>query len=158
VKQTATAPAFAGVLQAEHDALAAFLSLLQAEQEILVHGDADRLAQLAPDKARQIEELSRLGHERNRYLEGQGLGANSQGIKTWLETQSITLRRTWRELLRRAQAAQQLNKSNGLLIESRLQQNRMKLSVLQAAASPGGLYRADGQISLLHRARALGQV
>lgn len=155
--QTAPATAFAAALQAEHDALAAFLSLLQAEQEILVHGDADRLAQLAPDKARQIEQLISLGHERNRYLEGQGLGANSQGIQTWLAAQPTAMRKTWRELLRSAETAQRLNNSNGLLIESRLQQNRMKLSVLQAAVSPGGLYRADGQLSPPARVRALSQ-
>ncbi len=144
----------AAVLQAEHEALAAFVSLLQAEQEILVHGDAQRLAQLAPDKERQVERLSSLGAERTRLLQDLGLVASAAGMESWLHSQPKealgTLRKLWRELLHRAEAARALNQSNGVLIESKLQQNRLRLSVLQSAASPAALYRADG---LLHAAR-----
>ncbi len=148
------AGALSSVLQAEHDALAAFVSLLQAEQEILVHGDAGRLAELAPDKERQLQHLARLGEECRRTLQSNGIDLSAQA-PSWLDGQAdaTAARKLWSELLVRARAAREINRSNGLLVESRLQQNRMKLSVLQAAASPEAVYRSDG---LLHAARRAG--
>lgn len=153
---------FAASLQAEHDALGAFVSLLQAEQEILVQGDAERLVELAPDKARQLELLTRLGEQRRRFLDERRLAANGRGMEQWLAKQpepaASALRATWQELLRRAQNAQNLNQSNGILIENRLQQNRMKIAVLQAAVSGDKVYRSDGQVGSLRSARTLGAI
>jgi len=154
---------FSASLQAEHDALGAFISLLQAEQEILVHGDAERLAELAPDKARQLDVLTRLGEQRRRFLDERRLAANGRGMEQWLAKQpepgASALRATWQELLRRAQNAQNLNQSNGILIENRLQQNRMKIAVLQAAVAGGDkVYRPDGQVGSLRSGRMLGAI
>ena len=68
------------------------------------------------------------------------------------------MRKIWRELLAQAETARQINHSNGLLIESGLQQNRLKLAVLQTAAALDGVYRPDGQLRPLRSARSLSQV
>jgi len=153
--------AFATVLQAEHDALGAFISLLQAEQEILVHGDADRLAAIAPEKAAQIDLLTRLGQKRDRYLTQHDLALSAAGVETWLSQHAAiapVARKIWRELLRRAEMARQLNADNGLLIENKMQQNRQKLSVLQSAVGSDHTYRADGQFGAFRGGRSIGQV
>jgi len=157
----ASAAGFAAVLRDEQAAVAAFTELLQAEQDALVQGDTERLAGLAAKKAEQIELLSRLGEQRNRHLAAQNLSGSAEGMRTWLARNpelAAAASKVWRELLAQAEAARQINLSNGVLIESGLQQNRLRLAVLQSAASPDGVYRPDGQLRPLRSARFLSQV
>lgn len=157
----ASAAVFVAGLQDEQIALVAFTGLLQAEQDALVQGDAERLAELATDKAAQIELLTLLGELRSRHLAAQNLNGSAEGMLTWLSRNpgfGAAVRRIWRELLAQAETARQINHSNGLLIESRLQQNRLKLAVLQSAAASDGVYRSDGQLRRLRSARCLSQV
>lgn len=157
----ASAAVFVAGLQDELLALSAFTKLLRAEQDVLVHGNADRLAELAVEKAAQIERLSLLGELRNRHLAAQNLSGSAEGMLTWLSRNpgfTAAVRKVWRELLAQAETARQVNHSNGLLIESRMQQNRVKLAVLQSAAAPDGVYRPDGQLRTLRSARSISQV
>jgi flagella synthesis protein FlgN len=158
---TASAAAFAAGLQAEREALGAFISLLQAEQEALVQGDAERLATLASDKSIQIDLLSLLGKQRKHHLAAQNLTDSADGMLNWLNRNqgfAAAVRKIWRELLARAESARQLNQCNGLLIESRLQQNRIRLAALQTVAASGGTYRADGQLGPLRSTRSFSLV
>lgn len=157
----ANAAAFAAGLQDEKNALAAFTSLLLAEQEALVQGDADRLANLAGEKAAQLELLTHLGESRNRHLATQNLNPSAEGMLAWINRNpgfATAVKRIWQELLVQAENAQQINQSNGVLIETRLRQNHMRLTVLQTAAAPDGVYRPDGQLRPLRCARYLSQV
>ena len=152
---------FAAGLKKEHAALAVFTRLLQAEQDALVQGDIDRLAELGNDKQVQLELLAYLGECRNRHLTKQNLNANAEGMMAWLNRNpgfAAAVRKIWQELLAQAQKAQQLNQQIGELIASRMQQNRLKLAVLQAAAAPDGVYRPDGQLRPLHNPRFLSQI
>ena len=157
----ASAAVFVAGLQDEQKALVAFVSSLQAEQEALVQGDADRLAELATGKASQIELLTLLGEQRSRHLAAQNLSGSAEGMITWLKRNpgfAAAVSKIWRGLLAQAETARQINQDNGILIESRLQQNRLKLAVLQTAAAPDGVYRPDGQLRPLRSARSLSQV
>ncbi len=157
----ASAAVFAAGLQDEQTALADFTVLLKAEQDALVQGDTERLAQLAADKAAKIELLSHLGELRSRHLAAQNLSGNAEGMLSWLHRNpgfATAVGKIWRELLAQAETARQINQSNGLLIESRLQQNRLKLAVLQTAAGTDGVYRSDGQLRPLRGGRSLSQV
>jgi flagella synthesis protein FlgN len=157
----ASAAVFVAGLQDEQIALVAFTGLLQAEQDALVQGDADRLAELATGKAAKIELLTLLGELRSRHLSAQNLRGNAEGMLAWLKRNpgfATAVGKIWRELLAQAETARQINHSNGLLIESRLQQNRLKLSVLQTAAASDGVYRPDGQLRPLRSVRSLSQV
>ena len=157
----ADAATFAAGLQAERDALLAFIGLLQAEQEILVRGDAEGLAAMANDKADKIDLLALLGAQRSRHLAAQDLSDSTDGMLAWLSRNpgfAAAVGKIWRELLKHAETARQINQSNGLLIETRLQHNRLKLSALQAAAPADSVYRADGQLRPLRNARSLSQV
>jgi len=156
-----SAAVFVAGLQDEQAALVAFTGLLQAEQDALVQGDADRLAELASAKADKIELLSYLGEQRSRHLAAQNLNDNADGMLAWLKRNSgfgAAVGKLWRELLEQAKVAQQLNATNGLLIQSKLQQNRLKLAVLQTSAASGGVYRSDGQLGPLRGTKSLSQV
>jgi flagellar biosynthesis/type III secretory pathway chaperone len=157
----ASAAVFVAGLQDEQTALVAFTRLLQAEQDALVQGDADRLAQLAADKAAQIELLTHLGELRSRHLISQNLSGSAEGMLAWLGRNpgfATAVRKLWRELLAQAEKARQVNETIGVLIEKGMQQNRLKLAVLQSAGAAGGVYRSDGQLRPLGGARFLGQV
>ena len=157
----ANAAHFAAGMQDERIALVAFTGLLEAEQDALIQGDADRLAELAPEKASQIELLIHLGESRNRYLAAQDLNPSAAGMLAWLNRNpgfATAVRKIWRELLAQAEKAQQINHDIGLLIERRLQQNRLQLAVLQTAAAPDGMYRPDGQLRPLRSTRSISQV
>lgn len=155
------AAAFAAGLQAEQDALGAFVSLLQQEQEVLIQGDAERLALFAPDKAARINLLTVLGEQRNRHLASQNLTRSAEGMMTWLRRHpgfAPSVSKIWKELMARAESARQINHSNGVLIDNRMQQNRLKLAVLQMTTASDGVYRPDGQLRPLRRARSISQV
>ena len=157
----ASAAVFVAGLRDEHAALVAFTGLLQAEQDALVQGDADRLGELAADKAAKLELLTHLGEQRNCHLASQSLDASAEGMLAWIKRNqgfSAAVTKIWQALLAQAEKAQQLNNNNGALIASRQQQNRLKLSVLQTAAAPDGVYRADGQLRPLRSARSITQV
>lgn len=152
---------FVAGLQDEQAALVAFAGLLQAEQDALVQGDTDRVAELAADKTDKIDALTRLGERRSRDLAAQNLENNAAGMLAWLKRNSnrgATAGKIWRELLVQAEAARRINATNGLLIQSKLQQNRLRLAVLQTAAASGGVYRPDGQLGPLRSTRSLDQV
>ena len=157
----ASAAKFAAGLQAEADALGAFIGLLQAEQDVLVTGDADSLAALAAEKTAQISLLTTLGEQRKRHFADQDLPETPDGMLNWLgrnHRNAGTVRKLWPELLARADAARQLNHTNGILIRGRLQQNQMKLDMLQTVAGSGGVYRPDGRLRPLFSARSFSRV
>jgi len=157
----ASAAAFLAGLQEENAALVAFKRTLHAAQEALVEGDADRLGQLATDMASHIDLLARLGEQRSRHLAAQNLSAGAEGMAAWLKRNpehAATGNKTWRELLAQAETSQQINQNNGVLIETRLQQNRLNLAVLQTVAASDGVYRPDGKMHPLRNTRTFSQV
>lgn len=157
----ASAKGFVASLIEERVALISFGRLLQAEQDALIKGQADRVAELAADKANQIVTLSRLADQRSRYLASEGLSGNAEGIKIWLSRNpelASAGKKAWLELMTVVKTARQLNQDNGILIESKLQQNRQKLALLQASGTASeGVYHADGRLSPLRSARPLSQ-
>jgi flagellar biosynthesis/type III secretory pathway chaperone len=156
----ASAAAFVAGLQEEREALAAFISSLRTEQEALVRGDADRLAELAADNAAHVDLLTLLGEQRTRHLAAENLAGSAEGMVTWMKRNpgfAAAVSKKWRELLAQAETAQELKQHNGILIESRLQQTRQKLAVLQTAGASDGVYRADGQLRAPRGARSISQ-
>lgn len=152
----ACATAFLAVLQTERDALNEFVGLLRAEQEMLIRGDADGLIGLANEKTEKMDVLALMGKQRSRHLAAQNLACNAEGMEAWLERNpgfAARANKIWREFVAQAENARELNQNNGLLIEGRLQQNRLKLAVLQTSVPSEGVYRSDGQLRPLRGAR-----
>ena len=152
----ASAAAFLVVLQTERDALNEFVALLRAEQALLIGGDADGLIALANEKTEKMDVLALMGRQRSHHLATQNLSSYAEGMEAWLELNpgfAARANKVWRELVAQAETARELNQSNGVLIEGRLQQNRLKLAVLQTSAASEGVYRSDGQLRPLRGAR-----
>ena len=150
---TATAD-FVSRLHAERDALKAFVTLLEAEQQALISGNADQLLGLADSKVLAAQELNKLAAARNDQLR-----VDSGGMTAWLQANAANGLSAWHDILQLAEQAKQLNRTSGILIQTKLRYNQQALMALQNAAhGVTGLYGPDGQHSLSASGRTLGSV
>ncbi len=137
-------------LHTERDALRAFVTLLETEQQALLGGQPEQLLKLAGDKTQAVHELNKLANARN-------VGTEPSGMETWLQTHAAGSLPLWREIQQLATHSRQLNHINGELIQSKLRHNQQALTVLHLAArSASGLYGPDGQTNLPTSGRSLG--
>lgn len=138
---------FAANLHAELDAVKTFNEILQKEQRTLVNGDAEDLDYLASEKERLIEQLTSLNEQRNQFLSSQGLLTDAGGMKKLFSTDDAYSEssKTWYELLELVAITSQLNKTNGTIINTRLQHTQRSLAALQCAAGNISLYGPKGQ-------------
>jgi flagella synthesis protein FlgN len=153
-----TGAEFAASLRLERDAVKTFIGILQKEQNALIQGGGEDLDFLASNKAQMVKQLADFGELRNRYLESRGLARDSKGMDAWLAAsaaRSGASSTVWSDLLRLARIAQQLNQTNGVIIETRLQNYQRAFAALQGAAGITALYGPKGQIFGMGSARAL---
>ena len=152
-------------LTAEHGALVNFVALLEREQGMLVENRTDQLMELSGQKTTDALNLDRLAETRRALLKENisqpgiapggitkaalppsgGLGADA--IRVWLETHSQEGLDIWQKIRGLAVRAQQLNHTNGELIQMKLRHNQQTLAVLSNAADKANLYGPDGQHS-----------
>jgi flagella synthesis protein FlgN len=132
----------------------AFVVLLEDEQKALLGPHPEDLFPLAEAKTRLAENLSAIARERQQLLQDQ-----TRDMAEWLNRHApkgITL---WQEIRQLAVHAQQLNQTNGELIQIKLRFNQQALNVLYSATqSAAGLYGPNGQTSLPSSGRILGSV
>lgn len=142
-------------LSAERDALRAFIALLETEQKDLVGGRMEQLLDLADRKTRAAQELNRMEGERKDKLRARRVAGSPED---WLRTQAeADLRQSWNDILQLAGQAQEINRTNGILIQTRLRHNQQALTVLYKASSDvQGLYGPDGQTHISPAGRSLG--
>lgn len=135
------------ILQAELDTIKAFNRVLQKEQHTLVNGDIEDLDYLASEKERLIEQLTNLNEQRNQLLSSLGLLTDAEGMKKLLSTDSSPSKsnKIWHDLLELVAVTNQLNKTNGTIINARLQHTQRSLAALQCAAGNISLYGSKGQ-------------
>lgn len=142
----------ATALEAERDALQAFLRLLRDEQQALVQFDTEAVAALGPNKAGLIEKLAAFDHKRQGELVAHELDTGPSGIEAWLRGEASSpsaleqLQQLWKELIAAARAARSLVDQNQMLIADRLTRSRRALAALRAAASVDQVYVADGNL------------
>ena len=135
-------------LTAERVALLGFVALLEHEQEMLVENRTDRLLELSEQKTTSAFSLNKLAETRRALLQKnipQSAGADA--IHAWLKTSSPDGLAVWLEVTTLAKRAQQLNQTNGELIQMRLRHNQQSLAVLSNAVNKANLYGPDGQAS-----------
>lgn len=150
---------FISRLYDERDALKAFVTLLETEQQALVSGNTEQLLMLADSKVLAVHGLSKLANARSEGLRAQGEKIELGGMTAWLRTNNANDLPVWHDILQLAEQAQQLNRTNGALIQTRLRNNQQALMVLQGATNGAtGLYGPDGQPNLSASGRTLGSV
>ena len=134
-------------------ALREFVALLSAERQSLLNNDTENLLSLSEVKtnaANQIMEMSRVRR--------QNLLANSlDTMEIWIAKNAPKSRETWNEIRQLADRAQQLNNTNGELINAQMRHNQQALNVLyNSSKSAAGLYGPDGQANINSAGRHLG--
>lgn len=126
--------------------MARFCALLDEEREVLGGTRAERLQEIAAEKAALATELSRMESRRETRLAGEGLLSGRRGMDAWLASHpnASAERGDWQQLLELAARARDGNAANGRLINLLLQQNQEALSLLVAGGA-GSIYGTDGQ-------------
>lgn len=159
IKLAITSPDdFAKSLDAELHAFLEFIQVLQTEQEALIQGNVDFLIELAQLKSEKVVLLSQYAMSRSRFLDAQDCAPELGGMGKWLrQHDNPHIGEIWRQLLKHAETAQQLNRINGVMIETKLRNNQQALAVLQAAANKSALYGPDGQTHAPGMGRPLGK-
>ena len=150
--------ALASHLHTERDALRAFVTLLETEQQALLDGQVEQLLTLADSKTQAAHELKKLGNILRNEMLAHGVGTESGGMETWLQTHAAGSLPVWRDIRQLSTHAQQQNHTNGELIKSKLRHNQQALTVLHIAArSASSLYGPDGQPNLPVSGHILGR-
>ena len=150
-------------LKAELHAFQDFIQILQTEQDSLVQGNVDPLLELSRLKSEKVVLLSQLADSRTRFISAQGFPPQQGSMGQWMKQQQhdpehSRITELWTKLLALAENAQQLNKANGSMIDTRLRNNQQALAILQTAAKQSALYGADGHTQALGLGRPIGKV
>ncbi len=136
-----------GALTAERSALQKFIHLLEQEQGLLTENNSDSLLELAEQKSAQAISLNELAESRRNLMQTNIPALSAETIRAWLEAHSREALATWQEVRKLAERAQQINNTNGELIQMKLRHNQQSLTVLSNAVNKANLYGPDGQTS-----------
>jgi flagella synthesis protein FlgN len=137
-----------GALTAERAALQKFIQLLEQEQGLLVENDTNRLLATAEQKSAQAVSLNELAESRRSLLQKNIPAFTAEAIHAWLKANSAEGLAAWQEIRALAEHAQQINHTNGELIQMKLRHNQKSLAVLSNAVNKANLYGPDGQPNL----------
>jgi flagellar biosynthesis protein FlgN len=156
--QTSSMTEFVSSLHTERNSLRAFVTVLETEQRTLLEGKTDQLLALAETKTRLVGELTELGNRRRQYLSAHDMRPGLDDTTSWLKSHLPAELPAWNEIRRLAERAQQLNTTNGQLIQVKLRHNQQALTVLHTAAQGASLYGPDGQQNLSGMGKSRGAV
>jgi flagellar biosynthesis protein FlgN len=136
----------AHTLAEEIEVAAELTACLRAEQQQLQAIDADALPQTIIGKNVLVARLTTLSGRRHRALSAAGYPASEAGMQSWLEEaqEAQPARPAWEQLREAMRRAQELNNTNGILINSQLARTRQALSILNQQPE-GSVYGPDGQ-------------
>ena len=142
-------------LNDELTSLRAFVVLLESEQQALLGNDTERLLNIAESKAQAASQLAAMAEARRKAF----LAGSSDTMEAWLPKHAPASLPLWQSIRQMAAQAQQINTTNGELIQSGLRRNQQALSALNSASqNAAGLYGPDGQPSLGSSGRIIGSV
>ena len=127
------------------------LATLARENQALVDGDADLLNSAGAEKARLVEALDSLEHERRALSDAIGLTFAAASDRT---ADDASRPAEWRELLDLISECKQQNQRNGALVKARSEQVRIALRTLRGTEA--ALYDPSGLEHAARSARALG--
>jgi flagella synthesis protein FlgN len=127
------------------------LATLGRENQALVDGDADLLNTAGAEKARLVETLDSLEHERQALSDAIGLKFAAASDDS---ADGTSRPAEWRALLDLIAECKQQNQLNGALVKARSEQVRIALRALRGTEA--ALYDPSGLEHAARSARALG--
>jgi flagella synthesis protein FlgN len=135
-------------LTEEHQAIRALTQILQLEQEHLISANVEGIAAITEDKAKAAARMAELATLRHNALAAAGFAPEESSMKLWLESAAGTqsANKSWQELIELAEAAKELNRVNGILINKQMVRNQNVLNILQHGSVQGNnVYGPNGQ-------------
>lgn len=133
------------LIESEVHALAAFVGILQTEQEQLKAGETGNLVALVASKDALVKELIEISRKREAALAAAGVAIDSNGLRRWAASGGPSAEESLGRLLALAREAREMNDLNGQLVALRLAHTRAALNALSPNASEPGLYGSSGQ-------------
>lgn len=141
------------LLNKELAELRRFVFLLTTEQQALLNNDTDSLLTLSETKTKAANLIMEISGTRRTKL----LSDTTDTMETWIARNAPQANSQWNEIRQLASQAQQLNNTNGELIQSRMRYNQQALGVLYSSSkNAAGLYGPDGQANIKSTGRHLG--
>ncbi|MCL2022715.1 MAG: flagellar protein FlgN [Betaproteobacteria bacterium] len=121
---------FMRLVAAEITAVKAFVALLTEETGVLRANDISALERVTAAKEKLAGELEALGKKRGYFFTALGILQNAAAMDSWLATQPPGFAEAWRELMRLAETAKDLNLANGQCIALLSRDTRVRLAVI----------------------------
>jgi flagellar biosynthesis protein FlgN len=141
------------LLNKELAELRKFVALLTSEQQSLLNNDTESLLTLSDTKTQAANHLMELSNSRRKTLLKNGI----ENMEAWITKHAPGSQPLWSEIRKLAVQAQNLNSTNGELIQSKMRHNQQALGALyNSAKSAAGIYGPDGQANLGNSGRHLG--
>jgi len=130
----------------EYATIEEFASVLVFEQKALTQLDpAEVLRPIVEKKTELVGKLASLEKIRDAQLAAMGLPAGRSGIEL-AAGRDPTLAAQWSLLQRSVVRARRSNKTNGVLIRTRMEYNQRALDVLQVRPPKPSFYGPDGRV------------
>lgn len=130
----------------EYATIEAFASVLAVEQKALTQVDpAEMLKPIVEKKTELVGKLASLEKIRDAQLAEMGLPAGWSGIELAAGSDP-KLAVQWSLLQQSVERARRSNKTNGVLIRTRMEYNQRALDVLQVRPAKPSLYGPDGRV------------
>jgi flagella synthesis protein FlgN len=163
--QLAASATPADTLSQEQQAAKVLVDCLQQEQALLIAADIEGLSLLTEKKASVVFQMSELATTRHRALAAIGHPASETGMQSWLaerdakfpaaKKQNKDILNAWSNLLATARQAKEINRVNGILINTHVARNQTALNVLQVQTTDTNLYGPNGQATSAGKGRGL---
>lgn len=134
------------LLRAEYTCAGQLQTVLRAEAEALLTRDIDGLERQVGEKHRLMRQLEQLAADKQRLLAEYGHGNEPADIEACIARcdDSGQLLRGWKSLLERLRICQQLNRANGITLESSRRHAQHVLGILRGESPLPDLYSAAG--------------
>ncbi len=141
-------------LAAENRLMDELQELIRQEQDLLIASNVKGIASVIDQKSKLISELACLTHRRHQTLAAAGFQADESGMEDWLSQNTDSGVSTIRQkLMDKVMTARECNRTNGLLINTKLNRNRNSLNILRGADNTGNFYGPNGQTTQVQLSR-----
>ena len=122
-----------------------FIAVLEREAAVLLEGGDDKaLGASTEAKNTYADQLAAAGEQRQALLKQLGYSADKAGLDALAQAHTALLP-LCRSLYERAERANELNVSNGIIIDTFLTHNQQALESLRGLAGISNLYDASGR-------------
>lgn len=133
-------------LREERKAINALLEVMKNEQAHLIAADINGLQTLTSEKSRLVSMMSDFASKRHKALAAAGFVPKEASMQAWLDSMNATeASAEWAELLNLTRSAKELNRLNGVLINTHMANNQKALDALHVPRHAGNFYGPTGQ-------------